>query len=199
MLVKTCRQLREWQIRFPRPVPLAASVNVSVKQFNQPDFVEQVIIAVEEAGIDPGTLQLEITEGVVFDRADAAIETLTRLKKLGVEVHLDDFGQGYSSLSYLNRLPIDAIKIDREFVGAMSTEHASRQVVHTILRLAQGLGVRSVAEGVETTEQLEELRHHGCDLGQGYYFSRPVEGDAVEVLLSGDPAWASPMLSSIKG
>ncbi|MDQ6886650.1 MAG: EAL domain-containing protein [Gemmatimonadota bacterium] len=199
VLVRTCRQLREWQLRFPRPVPLTASVNVSVKQFNQPDFVEQVIMAVEEAGIDPRTLQLEITEGVVFDRADAAIETLTRLRKIGVEVHLDDFGQGYSSLSYLNRLPIDAIKIDRAFVGTMSTEHASRQVVHTILRLAQGLGVRSVAEGVETPEQLEELRHHGCDLGQGYYFSRPVKSDAVERLLGCGPAWMTQPLASAKG
>jgi EAL domain-containing protein (putative c-di-GMP-specific phosphodiesterase class I) len=186
---QACTQLRRWQDRYPRPTPLFCSVNVSVKHFSQPDLVEQVTSIVRETGIDPASLKLEITESVIVDNDDLARQVLERLKSLGVQVYLDDFGTGYSSLGYLHRLPLDAIKIDRSFVGQMEADDRSYQLVRTVRLLAQNVGLSVVAEGVETNEQLRAIRGLGCEFAQGFLFSKPVSVAEVDALLAADPHW----------
>jgi diguanylate cyclase (GGDEF)-like protein len=186
---QACTQLRIWQDRFPRPTPLFCSVNVSVKHFAQPDLVEQVTATVRETGIDPSSLKLEITESVIVDNDDLARHVLLQLKALGVQVYLDDFGTGYSSLGYLHRLPLDAIKIDRSFVGQMEADDRSYQLVRTVRLLARSVGLSVVAEGVETNEQLRAIRGLGCEFAQGFLFSKPVSVEEVDALLAQDPHW----------
>jgi diguanylate cyclase (GGDEF)-like protein len=186
---QACAQLRVWQERHPRPTPLFCTVNVSVRHFSQPDLVDQVTAIVGETGIDPSTLKLEITESVIVDNDDLAREVLVQLRALGVQVYLDDFGTGYSSLGYLHRLPLDAIKIDRSFVGQMEADDRSYQLVRTVRLLAQNVGLSVVAEGVETSEQLRAIRGLGCEFAQGFLFSKPVSVDEVDALLTKDPHW----------
>jgi EAL domain-containing protein (putative c-di-GMP-specific phosphodiesterase class I) len=183
------RQLQKWQQQFAARGAFSMCINLSSKQFYQCDLPEQVEGLLRETGADGRGLTLEITEGVVVDNSPSALALLGRLKSLGAQVYLDDFGTGYSSLGYLHRLPLDALKIDRSFVGRMDTETKHRQLVQTILMLAQGVGIGTVAEGIETREQLDALRSMGCDFGQGYLFSRPLEPDAFEALLHEDPQW----------
>jgi len=138
----------------------------------------------EETGLEPGCLQLEITESAIMDKAQEATEMLSQLKALGVKLSIDDFGTGYSSLSYLHRFPFDILKIDRSFVCRVGIDNESAGIVETILTLAEKLGKQAVAEGVETEDQLAMLRASGCGYGQGYLFSRPLWPGAVERLLS---------------
>ena len=186
---QACAQLRIWQERFPRPTPLFCTVNVSVKHFAQPDLVEQVTTIVRETGINPSSLKLEITESVIVDNDDLARQVLVQLRALGVQVYLDDFGTGYSSLGYLHRLPLDAIKIDRSFVGQMESDDRSYQLVRTVRLLAKNVGLSVVAEGVETNEQLRAIRGLGCEFAQGFLFSKPVSVEEVDALLAQDPHW----------
>lgn len=164
-------------------------VNLSVKQFGQPDLIDQIITAIETTGVAPGSLQLEITESAIIDKGRAAISILSRIRELGPQVYLDDFGTGYSSLSYLHGLPIDAIKIDRAFVSSMDTDDKNLRLVRTILTLAEIVGVRAEAEGISTSEQLRELRALNCEQGQGYLFSAPITREAVEEVLAANPVW----------
>ena len=189
VLRQACEQIRAWQEAFPRDVPLSVGVNISVKQFAQPDLVQQVAGTLAETGLAPASLKLEITESVIVENPDSATGVLSELKRLGVEVYMDDFGTGYSSLSYLTRLPIDAIKIDRAFVSHMEVEDKHFQLVRTILTLARSLDLRAVAEGVTSTAQLIALRKLGCDFGQGYLFSSPVPAPDVAALLAKDARW----------
>ena len=159
------------------------SVNLSARQFAQPDLVDQVESILAETGIDPTTLELEITESVVMDQSDVAVRTLGRLRDMGVRLVLDDFGTGYSSLSYLKHLPLDTIKIDRTFVAGLDSE-VDRAIVDAVIALAHGLHINVVAEGIETEAQFEALREMGCDVGQGYLFARPLPADAAQRLLS---------------
>ena len=189
ILNEACRQLREWQGSHPREEPLSIDVNLSVKQFNQPDLVDQVDSALRASGIFPGCLRLEITEPALIDKGLSAMPLLARLKQLGAQIYLDDFGTGYSSLVYLHRLPLDAIKIDRALVGTMDTDDKNLRLVRTIITFAQIVGVRVEAEGISTAEQLRELRALNCEHGQGYLFSAPLPAAAVGELLAADPAW----------
>jgi diguanylate cyclase (GGDEF)-like protein len=189
VLAEACRQTREWQRRFPREAPLAISVNLSVKQFGQPGFVAHVSETIARCGLDPHSLKLEITESFAIDDATRTLTMLEELKALGVRIYLDDFGTGYSSLGYLHQLPLDAIKIDRSFVTRMETGATHLQLVRTVRTLAQNIGVSAVAEGVETTAQLQTLRDLGCEYAQGYLFSKPVAPEEVEQLLATDPTW----------
>lgn len=174
VLEKACETVKVWQDQFPLEPPLEISVNLSVRQFREPGLVEQVRRAIEKSGIDPGSLQLEVTESVLIRDFGDAGETFAGLKALGVGLKIDDFGTGYSSLQYLARLPFDSLKIDRSFVFRMCDDTQSLDVVRTIVDLARNLGMQVVAEGVETEEQVEQLRSLGCGFGQGFYFSRPV-------------------------
>ncbi|HYW10178.1 MAG TPA: GGDEF domain-containing phosphodiesterase, partial [Longimicrobium sp.] len=187
VLAAACRTLREWQRR-PGFEGLTMAVNLSPKQFAQADLVERVDAALRDAGIEPGTLRLEITESVILHDTDPVTATLERLKELGVKLYLDDFGTGYSSLSYLHRIPLDALKIDRGFVRPGSgTESA--HLVRTILAMARALDVAVVTEGVETAETLESLRRLGCEFAQGYFFAHPMDEAAAGALLAADPRW----------
>jgi diguanylate cyclase (GGDEF)-like protein len=186
---QACAQARRWRDAVPEAAAVAMSVNLSVRQFSQPDLVRQVAEALAAAGLPPDALTLEITESMVVDNPDHASHVLRELKALGVSLHMDDFGTGYSSLSYLTRLPMDAIKIDRAFVSRMETDDTHFQLVRTILTLARSMNLRAVAEGVETEAQLLALRKLGCAEAQGYHFSRPCEPEAIEAMLREDPRW----------
>ncbi len=188
VLREATRQMREWQDAIPGR-RLSVSVNLSVKQFAQADLVEQVSAALADADLDPRRLKLEVTESFIVDNLEAAAATLGRLKALGIQVYMDDFGTGYSSLASLHRLPIDALKVDRSFVSRMVAEGDAALLVRTIAALARNLDLTIVAEGVETREQLDELRALGCELAQGYLFSPPLDAAAMAELLARDPVW----------
>jgi diguanylate cyclase (GGDEF)-like protein/PAS domain S-box-containing protein len=183
-LKEACRQMQRWQRRFPLDPPLFISVNLSGKQFTQPDLIEQVTKILQETRLDPRSLKLEITESVVMENIENATEMLKQLRGLGVRLSIDDFGTGYSSLSYLHRFPIDTLKIDRSFVIRMVDNNENIEIVRTILMLARNLGMDVVAEGVETKEQLALLRKLGCENGQGYFFSKPTSVSGAEKLIS---------------
>ena len=192
VLKEACRQMREWQREFPNKPgtdPLALSVNLSVKQFAQPGFVQHVADTIKGSGLDPRSLKLEITESFIIDDSHGTRAMLEELRHLGVKIYLDDFGTGYSSLAYLHTLPLDAIKIDRSFVRGMETGRTQMQLVQTVRSLAQNIGVVAVAEGVETDAQLKTLRTLGCESAQGYLFSKPIAAPAIAELLRSDPRW----------
>ncbi|HEU4595138.1 MAG TPA: EAL domain-containing protein, partial [Pyrinomonadaceae bacterium] len=183
-LFEACRQMRRWQKQFPTDSPLFISVNLSSKQFMQPNLIEQVRTIIEKTKLNPRSLKLEITESAVMENIDTTTEMLRQLRSLGVQLAIDDFGTGYSSLSYLHRFPIDTLKIDRSFVTRMVDNSENIEIVRTIVMLAQVLGMDVVAEGVETKEQLALLRKLGCENGQGYYFSRPTNTTEAEKIIA---------------
>jgi EAL domain-containing protein (putative c-di-GMP-specific phosphodiesterase class I) len=183
VLGEACRQVKVWQERWPAPAPLTIAVNLSARQLQHPGIVDEVHAALAAAGLDPQSLVLEITETAIMERLDAAITILTELRRLGARLALDDFGTGYSSLSYLQRLPVDILKIDRSFVAGVAKSTEDSALARGILTLGQTLGLETVAEGIETAEQLAVLRELGCRLGQGYYFARPLGPAAVDALL----------------
>jgi diguanylate cyclase (GGDEF)-like protein len=189
ILAEACRQTRLWQARFQRETPLSLSVNLSVKQFSQPEFVRHVASTLAASGLDPTSLKLEITESFAIEDAELTRAMLEELRRLGTRIYLDDFGTGYSSLGYLHRLPLDAIKIDRSFVMQMDAGPTHLKLVDTVRALAHNIGVAAVAEGVETEAQLRTLRALGCESAQGFLFSRPVPPAEIETLLDRDPRW----------
>jgi EAL domain-containing protein (putative c-di-GMP-specific phosphodiesterase class I) len=185
VLFEACRQMSRWQKLSGLGGPLPVSVNLSGKQFLQSDLLEQVQEVLRETGLDPRSLKLEITETVVMENIETATHTLEQLRALGVELSIDDFGTGYSSLSYLQRFPVSTLKIDRSFVSRMTESDGTAEIVRTIMKLAQNLGMDVVAEGVETEGQRARLRDFECEFGQGYFFSRPMDvGDAEALLLN---------------
>lgn len=186
VLREACRQMCVWQELFPANPPLTISVNISGKQFSQADLIPQIVCILQETGISARSLNLEITESAIGENLDAAAATIGQLKNLGVQLYIDDFGTGYSSLSVLHRFPFDALKIDRSLIGRMGADGESSEIVWAIVTLADNLGIGVVAEGVETADQLEQLRATGYNkgLGQGYFFSKPLNREAVEVLMS---------------
>jgi EAL domain-containing protein (putative c-di-GMP-specific phosphodiesterase class I) len=184
VLESACRQAHEWLTSYPASPPLFISVNLSVKQFNQPGLVENIANLLQEFKLPPRCLKLEITESVFSDNIEAAVGLLTQLRELGVQLSIDDFGTGYSSLSYLQRFPIDTLKIDRSFVTQMMENEENLAIVRTIVALAQNLGMDVVAEGVETEEQLKLLRKLECENGQGYLFSTPLGGRQLDKFIA---------------
>ena len=150
------------------------AINVSARQFYQPDFVEQVWGHIKQSGVDPKGLKLELTESAVLDRVDEVVRRMQQLKALGVQFSLDDFGTGYSSLSYLKRLPLDQVKIDQSFVSDITQDDNDEAIVRAILAMSHSLGLQVIAEGVETEEQMLRLQHYGCEHFQGYLFGRPM-------------------------
>ena len=183
MLETACAQLKDWA-GDPRTRAFSLAVNVSASQFRQADFVDQVRRALERAGAPAAKLKLELTESLVIDDIDGAIETMRALKELGVGFSMDDFGTGYSSLSYLTRLPLDQLKIDRSFVRNLPDNANDAAVAQTIITLAKSLGLAVIAEGVETEAQRQFLERHGCPIYQGFLFSKPVDVAQFERLLA---------------
>ena len=189
VLAETCRQVRAWQGGYPTSPPLYASVNISGKLFGQPDVVERVWRIVEETGLPATSLRLEITESVLMDHGDVALRVLSELRALGVQFSVDDFGTGFSSLSYLQRFSYDTLKIDRSFIAGMADKADVGAIVQSIVGLGNVLGMNVVAEGVETPAQLARLRAMQCPSAQGYWFSRPVDRQGAELLLHTGQAW----------
>jgi EAL domain-containing protein (putative c-di-GMP-specific phosphodiesterase class I) len=165
---------------------LDVAVNLSSRQFSRPDLVQDVAAALRETGLPPRCLKLEITESVIMENAEAAIEMLQDLRGLGVGLSIDDFGTGYSSLAYLLRFPANTLKVDRSFIAMVGKGGRSERIVGSIVALGRSLEMEVVAEGVETAEQRDALLSLGCDLGQGYLFSRPVDAARVGQLLAGE-------------
>ena len=162
---------------------LSVAVNLSALQFRQPQLPELVSRILDETQLVPQRLELELTEGVAVDDPRSAIATMDQLFARGVRMSMDDFGTGYSSLSQLKRFQIYKLKIDQSFVRDLGVDSNDRAIVSAIIRMAQALGIRTTAEGVETAEQLEYLREQGCDEAQGYYFSRPQSAEHITPLL----------------
>jgi EAL domain-containing protein (putative c-di-GMP-specific phosphodiesterase class I) len=183
VLTAACAQARSWQLRHPRCAGLKLSVNLSPRQLQADDLLDEVRAALESSGLPPATLVLEITEGAIMNDAEAAIVRLHGLKALGVNLAVDDFGTGYSSLSYLQRFPIDILKVDRAFVNEIDTRDEQASLVTAIMSLTRSLRLHAVAEGVETATQVEVLRGLGCGFAQGYHFARPMAPDALEPIL----------------
>jgi diguanylate cyclase (GGDEF)-like protein len=177
VLRTACAQTRAWQLS--KFTPIRISVNLSARQFEQPYLVEIVNQILEETGLKASYLELEVTESFLMANIERSVKTLKELQKLGICLALDDFGTGYSSLNYLKRFPVNMLKIDRSFVQDVMSNADSAAVTDAIIALAKSLRLKITAEGVETKEQLEYLQMHGCDEGQGFYFSRPVPADII--------------------
>jgi diguanylate cyclase (GGDEF)-like protein/PAS domain S-box-containing protein len=188
-LSEACRQIGEWRAASPANRDLIISVNLSAKQFLQPNLVVDIANLLREIKLPPDALKLEITESTVMKDPSGAVEMLQQIKSLGVRLAIDDFGTGYSSLSYLHRFPLDTLKIDRSFISSMDDDGDGMEIARTILPMAKNLRLDVVAEGVETLEQFELLKKFNCAFGQGYYFSRPLSAEGIATLLKGDLAW----------
>jgi EAL domain-containing protein (putative c-di-GMP-specific phosphodiesterase class I) len=182
VLEQACAQLAAWAHR-PDRSHLSIAVNVSVRQFRHPDFVDEVMTAIKNAGIAPHKLKLELTESLLADGIEVTVAKMGNLKAMGVTLSLDDFGMGYSSLSYLKRLPLDQLKIDREFVKDILTDANDAAIAKTIIGLAQSLNLSVVAEGVETDEQRDFLAKQGCHEYQGFLFCRPLPIAQLETFI----------------
>jgi EAL domain-containing protein (putative c-di-GMP-specific phosphodiesterase class I) len=181
VLNEVCRQVREWSDAGQLGPGVTVSVNLSGRQFHQPDLVKQVAGALSAAHLDPSRLTLEITESVVMGDAEVAVNLLHSLHEMNLRLYIDDFGTGYSSLSYLKRFPVDTLKIDRSFVSAMGGD--DRALVNAIVILAHTLGLNVIAEGVEHARQLDALRDIRCSQAQGFMLSEPLRGpDAIQLV-----------------
>ncbi|MEG4306603.1 EAL domain-containing protein [Microcoleus sp. D3_18a_C4] len=189
MMRSACRQIHEWHQKFPANPPLTVSVNLSNQQFKQPDLIDRIREILQETQLDPRTLKVEITEGVIMENSESAVAILAELKNLEIQLYIDDFGTGYSSLSRLHTFPTDALKIDRAFVSRMTEDEGNEAIVQTILILASHLGMDVIAEGIETSEQLNLLRALQCEYGQGYFFSKPIDSIAATLLIESQPKW----------
>lgn len=187
VLYEACRQVKLWQEQFNRP--LSISVNLSAKQFAQDRLLEQIDLILQETNLQADVLRLEITESIIIDDTESVLAILKALKCRGIRLSLDDFGVGYSSLSYLHRFPIDILKIDRSFVDPIDRDQGYLELVKIIHLLAQNLGMQVVAEGIETMAQLTYLQQIGCEYGQGYYFAKPLSQAESTRLLQSTPHW----------
>ncbi len=189
VLTEACRQLAAWRAEFDVAGDFALHVNLSGRQFSQQDLVGQIRDALTETKLEPADLRLEITESVVMERPELARSMLLQLRDFGVRLSIDDFGTGYSSLAYLQRFPIDALKIDRSFVSGMGAQGENSKIARTIIDIGHNLGLVVIAEGVETREQLTQLRELQCESAQGYLFSKPVDAATARELLRSAPSW----------
>jgi diguanylate cyclase (GGDEF)-like protein len=196
VLGEACAESRRWQEQYPAAPPLVTSVNLSLGQFQGSDLVPEIAEILHQTGLNPSCLELEITESVIMEDVEYAIDLLEQLKKLGIRVALDDFGTGYSSLEALRRFPLDALKIDKVFVDGVSKSQQDMAVVQLVIDLAHAVGIQAIAEGVETVEQLTQLRNMGCDQAQGYYFWKPLMGEEAAALQGGSLRWLLDQSSS---
>jgi EAL domain-containing protein (putative c-di-GMP-specific phosphodiesterase class I) len=181
---EACRQAKEWQDRYPSEPPLSVCVNLSAGQVRHPGLLREMRSALRESGLEPGSLILEITEGTLLKDTELIGTVFGGLKALGVRLAIDDFGKEYSSLSYLNRLPVDGLKIDRLFLESLGDNPSNMIIVEAVITLAHSLGLEVTAEGVESAEQLELLRGMGCDFVQGYHLARPLAPEDMPLFLA---------------
>lgn len=184
VLRESCRQMREWQDHFPTHRDLTVSVNISGKQVAQAEFNDHVKRILAETGLEPRSLKLELTESAIVENIDMTIPMFNRLRELGVQIQIDDFGMGYSSLNYLSIFPINALKIGQSFISMMPDDESNRKIVNAIVMMTHGLGMGVIAEGVESKGQLDQLKELGCEYGQGYLISMPLDPGSVGPLLT---------------
>ena len=171
----------EWKKKYDYDMIL--SVNISSIQYKRPDFVTKVMSTVNKYGLDPSKLELEITESVLIDDMKTVFEKMEELRDFGIRISIDDFGTGYSSLQYLKSLPADTLKLDKTFIDSAENDSSTKIIIETMIGMSKKLGFETVAEGVETKEQLEILENMGCDIIQGYYLGKPVSDEEIENLL----------------
>lgn len=183
ILRSACQQIRFWQDRFDLHPDFTVSVNISGKQFEQEDFIEQLDQIIMDTGIEVKHLKLEITETLLMNHSEIADDVFRQLKARQIQIAIDDFGTGYSSLSYLDRFPVDTLKIDRSFVNRLDEQNQASTIVKATLDLAHNLGFNVVAEGVETQQQVEQLQVWGCEFAQGYFYAKPLDKDSAEEFL----------------
>jgi diguanylate cyclase (GGDEF)-like protein len=184
---ETCNRLAEWQSR-PETAHLHLSLNLSARELTHPDVVSTVLGCVREAGIDPRSLTIEVTESTAMADGDTGFRALRDLSAEGIRVAIDDFGTGYSSLEQLRRMPVDIVKVDRSFVSGMAEDQTDRELVAAVVGMGRALKLCVVAEGIETPEQADALRELGCDIGQGYLFAEPLPSEAMNALATAGPA-----------
>ncbi|HEX8172498.1 MAG TPA: EAL domain-containing protein [Thermoanaerobaculia bacterium] len=189
MMREAARQVHEWNTKLQLDPPLTISVNVSGRRLGQRELIDDVTTTLRETGIDTRSLRLEITEGEMMQHPEEVLSILTELKRLNITLLVDDFGTGYSSLSYLHSFPIDIVKIDQSFVRRMFENPKDEEIVRAVINLSATLGLRVIAEGIETPAHLTRLRELACDYGQGYLFSKPVDAAAIEALLAEERVW----------
>jgi len=187
VLREACMQMSKWQLQFPESSLKFISVNISNKQFLQSDLIEYVTWVINETNIIPSTLKIEITENVIIENPETLIGIFSHLKSLGIQLYIDDFGTGYSSLSYLHLLPIDGIKIDRSFIQRIGNKGENNEIIKTIMLLAQDMNVNVIAEGIETENQLQNIKTLKCDYWQGFLFFKPVDREHAEALIKTVP------------
>jgi EAL domain-containing protein (putative c-di-GMP-specific phosphodiesterase class I) len=188
VLAAACRQMGAWQAAFPAARDMTMSVNISARQFAQPDLLERVRGVLRETGLPATSLKLEITESAAMGNVTRTQEILEALRAIGIRFSIDDFGTGYSSLSYLRKFPLQTLKIDRSFIDGMEREQESREIVRGIIALARTLGMDVVAEGTETPGQVDHLRDLACEFGQGYFFQHPANAARITELIAGQDA-----------
>ena len=184
VISEACRQLKAWhqaRVRVPK-----VSVNISARQFSDGQLGTRIATILKETGLPPACLELELTESILMREVSEAMQILDGLKNLGLSIAVDDFGTGYSSLNYLKQFPIDVLKIDRTFVDGLPSGEQDAQIARAIIAMAHSLNLAVIAEGVETHEQLDFLREHGCDEVQGYLFGRPMPAGRFEGQFSND-------------
>ncbi|HEX9618458.1 MAG TPA: EAL domain-containing protein [Anaerolineales bacterium] len=184
VLREACLQMSEWKRNFPEALPLTISVNMSGRYITQPDLIPTIARVLNETGLNPENLKLEITENAIMENNQATREAFARLQSIGIQIQIDDFGIGYSSLGYLSQFPVNALKIDQSFVSKMDEDSSHMKIVQAIVSLTHRLGVGVIAEGLETSSQLEQLRALNCGYGQGYLISEPLDHESAQLLLS---------------
>ena len=180
ILHEACRELKLLQTRYPAQPPLTMSINISSRQFSQQDLIGILSGVLAETGVDPRTLILEITESMLMENVDAAVVTMKRLRSMGIRLHIDDFGTGHSSLSYLQLFPVSALKIDRSFINKLTAKGENQEIITHIVALAKSLNFQVIAEGVEMEHQLTNIQDLHCGFGQGFLFARPMAFQAID-------------------
>ncbi|BAZ43744.1 response regulator receiver modulated diguanylate cyclase/phosphodiesterase with PAS/PAC sensor(s) [Chondrocystis sp. NIES-4102] len=189
LLREACLATRNWQLKYPSHPPIRMSVNLSGQQFRDPQLVDEITKILDETGLEGKFLKLEITESILIDNLETVTEIILNLRKKQIQFSIDDFGTGYSSLSYLHRFPVDTIKIDRSFVNQMQANGENSAIVKAIVTLAHLLNMDVIAEGIETTSQLAQLKLLECEYGQGFFFSKPLNKQQAEALIASFPQW----------
>jgi len=194
VLSSACQQMAVWQAQFSIATSLKISVNLSVKQLREPGFLKKIDLLLAQTGLQGQSLNLELTESMLMDNVEQLLSILSQLRARGIQLSIDDFGTGYSSLSYLQRFPVNHLKIDRSFVNCMGENGENQEIVETIVTLAQQFGMKAIAEGIETQQQLSQLKALTCEEAQGYFFSKPLARESAEALILANPKWIPTLL-----
>jgi EAL domain-containing protein (putative c-di-GMP-specific phosphodiesterase class I) len=188
-MLEACTQTFRWQEQFQVEPPLKISLNLTSREFSQPDLIPAIQEILTNSGLPPTQMSLEIAEGVILEDPELRALTLEALQDLGVQVFIDDFGTGHASFNFMYSFPIDALKIDHSFIHRIGPEGENAEIVRTIILLSRDYGMQVIGEGIETAAQVAVLRELRCRYGQGFYFARPMDAANTEALLASDPQW----------